>query len=97
MPASIPHRERTVSPFGPAFDEQRERLALACELDRLNLRLSMRPTRVDGLALSVVTKMLPLARHFPGRIGRWSREMSHGAALFRGVYDAFFARRRATQ
>jgi hypothetical protein len=83
-----------MNPPAPTLEERRQRLALECELDRLNLRLAMRPTRVDGLALSVAAKMLPLARHFPGRIGRWSREVSHGAAFFRGIYDAFFRRRR---
>jgi hypothetical protein len=94
MPSSISDRERTLGADSPSLDERRQRLALACELDRLNLRLALRPTRVDGLALSVAAKMLPLARHFPGKIGRWSREVSHGAAFFRGIYDAFFSRRR---
>jgi hypothetical protein len=68
--------------------EQRERLALACRLDRLNLRLAMRPTPLERFTLNLLEKAAPLVPFLPGKIGRWARGISRGTNLFRGVYDA---------
>jgi len=68
--------------------EQRARLALACQLDRLNLRLAMRPTPLEKLAFNMVEKLAPLAPHLPGTIGKWTRGIMRGTSLFRSVYDA---------
>jgi hypothetical protein len=74
----------------PTLAEQRERLALACRLDRLNLRLAMRPTPLERLSLAVLEKAAPLIPYLPGRIGRWARGIAQGTNLFRGVYEAVF-------
>jgi hypothetical protein len=68
----------------PTLAEQRERVALACELDRLNLRLAMRPTPIERMTLGVLEKV----PHLPGRIGKWARGIVRGTNLARGVYEA---------
>jgi hypothetical protein len=70
---------------GPAA--QRERLALACELDRLNLRLAMRPTALERLSMAVMVTVAPIVPHLPGRIGAWARGIVRGTKALRGVYD----------
>jgi hypothetical protein len=72
----------------PTIAEQRERLALACQLDRLNLRLAVRPTPLERLTLTVLEKLAPLAPHLPGRLGKWTRGIMRGTHFFRGVYEA---------
>jgi hypothetical protein len=72
----------------PTLAEQRERVALACELDRLNLRLAMRPTPIERMTLGVLEKVAPLVPHLPGRIGKWARGIVRGTNLARGVYEA---------
>ena len=74
----------------PTLAEQRERLGLACKLDRLNLRLAMRPTPLERLALNVMEKAAPFIPLLPGKVGRWARGISQGTSLFRGVYEAVF-------
>jgi hypothetical protein len=74
----------------PTLAEQRERLALACRLDRLNLRLAMRPTPLERLTLNILEKAAPLIPFLPGKVGRWARGISRGTNLFRGVYEAVF-------
>jgi hypothetical protein len=74
----------------PTLAEQRERLALACRLDRLNLRLAMRPTPLERMSLGLLEKAAPLLPFLPGRIGRWARGITQGTNLFRGVYNAVF-------
>ena len=70
--------------------ERRERLALACRLDRLNLRLAMRPTALERLSLTLLEKAAPLIPLLPGRVGRWARGITRGTNLLRGVYEAVF-------
>ena len=70
--------------------ERRERLALACRLDRLNLRLALRPTALERLSLTLLEKAAPLIPLLPGRVGRWARGMAQGTNLLRGVYNAVF-------
>jgi hypothetical protein len=77
-----------MSSNSPTLAEQRQRLALECQLDRLNLRLAVRPTPLEKLALNLVEKLSPLAPHLPGTIGRWTRGIMRGTTLFRSVYDA---------
>ncbi|HZZ20717.1 MAG TPA: hypothetical protein VFE25_15180 [Opitutaceae bacterium] len=72
----------------PTLAEQRERLALTCQLDRLNLRLALRPTPVERLAMGVMEKLAPLAPHLPGRLGKWTRGLMRGTELFKTVYNA---------
>jgi hypothetical protein len=72
----------------PTLAEQRERLALTCQLDRLNLRLAMRPTPVERLAMGVMEKLAPLVPHLPGRLGKWTRGIMRGTELFKTVYNA---------
>ncbi len=74
----------------PTLAEQRERLALACRLDRLNLQLAMRPTPLERMALTFLEKAAPLVPFLPGKFGRWARGISQGTNLVRGVYDAVF-------
>jgi hypothetical protein len=68
--------------------EQRERLALTCQLDRLNLRLAMRPSPMEKLAMGVFEKLAPLAPHLPGKIGKWTRGIMRGTEMFKTVYEA---------
>jgi hypothetical protein len=72
----------------PSLAVQRERLALACQLDRLNLRLAVRPSPLERLAIGMLEKLAPIAPHLPGRIGKWTRGIMRGTSLFRSVYDA---------
>lgn len=72
---------------------RRERLALACELDRLRLRLAVRPSpsggaEAAGTVLSVAGKALSVAGFFPGRIGRWARRLALGSELL-GALNPF--------
>jgi hypothetical protein len=69
---------------------RREWLALACRLDRLNLRLALRPTALERLSLTLLGKAAPLIPLLPGRAGRWARGIAQGTNLLRGVYDAVF-------
>jgi hypothetical protein len=71
------------------LDERRERLVLACELDRLKLRLALRPSPLERLTISVIEKIAPLAPHLPGRLGRWTRGIMQGTSMVRDVYEAF--------
>ena len=72
----------------PTLAERRQRLALVCELDRLHLRLALRPTArrpeltVGGVPLSALTTALSFAQFLPGRFGRIARGASLGADLF---------------
>jgi hypothetical protein len=68
--------------------EQRERLALACQLDRLNLRLALRPTPMERLTINVLERLAPLVPHLPGRLGKWTRGIMRGTHFVRGVYEA---------
>jgi hypothetical protein len=70
------------------FDEQRQRLALACQLDRLNLQLALRPTPMEKLSLTVLEKLAPLVPHLPGRLGKWTRGIMRGTHLARSVFEA---------
>jgi hypothetical protein len=72
----------------PILATQRERLALACELDRLNLRLAMRPTPIERTTLKVLERVAPLAPLLPGRLGKWARGILRGTNVARGVYEA---------
>ena len=72
----------------PTFAERREVLALACQLDRLNLRLALRPTPMERLTLTALEHLAPLAPHLPGRLGKWTRRIMSGTNFFRGVYEA---------
>jgi hypothetical protein len=74
----------------PTLAERRECLALACSLDRLNLRLAMRPTALERLSLTLLEKAAPLIPLLPGRFGRWARGIAQGTNLLRGVYEAVF-------
>ncbi|HEY1791667.1 MAG TPA: hypothetical protein VGG34_02010 [Opitutaceae bacterium] len=70
--------------------DYKERLILACELDRLNLRLAMTPTPFERLSLKALEKIGPLVPHLPGKIGKIARRISQGTNLLRGVYDVMF-------
>jgi len=75
----------------PTPAERREWLALACRLDRLNLRLAVRPTALERLSLSLLGKAAPLIPLLPGKIGRWARGIGRGTNLVRGVYESVFS------
>jgi hypothetical protein len=77
-----------MSAHHPSFAAERERLALACQLDRLNLKLAAKPSPLEKLTLSVIEGLAPLVPHLPGRIGKWTRGIMRGTNFFRGVYDA---------
>ncbi len=69
----------------PTPAQRRDCLALACRLDRLNMRLALRPTALERLSLTLLGLSAPL---LPGRIGRWARAFEQGTKLLRGVYEA---------
>jgi hypothetical protein len=68
--------------------DHRERLVLACQLDRLNLQLAARKARSGGIASMVLDKLQDLSPSIPGRIGTWSRALLQGTVLLRGVYNS---------
>jgi hypothetical protein len=68
--------------------DQRERLVLACQLDRLNLMLAARKARNGGITSVVLEKLQEISPSIPGRIGRWSRALLEGTVLLRGVYNS---------
>ena len=70
------------------FAERRQRLALACQLDRLNLQLALRPTPMEKLSLTVLEKLAPLVPHLPGRLGKWTRGIMRGTSFARSVFEA---------
>jgi hypothetical protein len=72
----------------PSLAVQRERLALACQLDRLNLKLAVRPSPLEKLAMGMLEKLAPIAPHLPGRIGKWTRGIMRGTTFVRSVYEA---------
>jgi hypothetical protein len=70
--------------------ERRQRLALVCQLDRLHLRLALRPAPsamgpLGGLAAPALTPALAFAQLLPGPLGRLARGFALGSALFRTV------------
>jgi hypothetical protein len=71
-----------------ARNAQRERLALACHLDRLKLRLAARPSPLEKLTFSVLENLAPLAPHLPGRLGKWTRGIMRGTQFFKSVFEA---------
>lgn len=70
------------------LDERRKLLALECQLDRLKLRLAVKPTPLERLTFSVLEELAPLAPHLPGRLGKWTRGIMRGTRFFKGVYEA---------
>lgn len=66
-------------------EAQRARLVLACELDRLNLRLALRPkpaaTTIAGVPMTAVNQAFSIAQLIPGRIGRWARRAAAAAEV----------------
>jgi hypothetical protein len=70
------------------FAERRQRLALSCQLDRLNLQLALRPTPMEKLSLTVLEKLVPLVPHLPGRLGRWTRGIMRGTSVARSIFEA---------
>jgi hypothetical protein len=75
--------------------ERRERLTLLCQLDRLHLKLMLRPApssepTLGGLPLSSLGQALSFSQLLPGKIGRLSRGVALGAQLFRATQ--FFRR-----
>lgn len=80
--------------FPPSFAERRERLALVCQLDRLHLRLALRPTAkrpeitLGGVPVSALTQAFSFAQFLPGKLGGLARSASLGADLFR-AFNAF--------
>jgi hypothetical protein len=79
------------SPNMLTLEQKRQRLALACQLDRLNLQLALKPTPLESLAISVMEKLAPIVPHLPGRLGTWTRSAMKATNLFRGVYEAMFS------
>ena len=77
------------SPDHPSLADRRLRLALACELDRLHLRLALRPSprrpevKIAGVPLSSLTKAFSFAQFLPGKLGRAARGVALGADLLK--------------
>lgn len=71
------------------LEQERERLALLCALDRAQLRLQLirtrRATQPSLAPLSLAHDVLLLTRFLPGATGRWSRRFSFISTLFQGL------------
>lgn len=67
----------------PSLAERRHCLALECELDRLNLRIALRPRAADSpfRPAALLPRLLALV---PGKWGRWTAEALSAIALIRG-------------
>jgi hypothetical protein len=68
--------------------ERRQRLALACELDRLRLQMALRPSPLEKMSIQLFERLAPLAPHLPGRVGKWIRQIMRGTSLVRSVFAA---------
>lgn len=73
-----------------SLEERRLRLALRCELDRLRLRIALRPSRrrelrIGGVPISTINKAFSFAQFLPGKLGRLARGASFGVDLFRAL------------
>ncbi len=70
---------------------RRQRLAVLCALDRVELRLALKPPHPPGPVPVVagVKRALDVASVLPGRLGRWSRRLSTGLRFARKVGAAF--------
>lgn len=75
-------------PVNLTLAERRQRLALACQLDRLNLQLALRPSPLEKLSVNLFARLAPLAPHLPGRVGKWVRQIIHGSSLVRSLFEA---------
>ena len=75
-------------PVDLSFAERRQRLALACQLDRLNLQLALRPSPLEKMSINLLERLAPLAPHLPGRVGKWVRQIMQGSSLVRSLFQA---------
>lgn len=71
-------------------EERIQQLALICELDRLQLRIVLKPApqnelTLGGLPASAIGKALSFTQYFPGRIGQVARSVAIGSAMFRVI------------
>lgn len=83
----------------PTVTERIKQLALTCELDRLRLRIALKPApphemTLGGLPASAIGKALSFTQYFPGKIGQVARGVSLGSAVFRIVQPFFLLRSR---
>jgi hypothetical protein len=67
---------------------RREHLVLACELDRLNLSLAMRPSPAAGIALTAVEMLTTMIPSIPGLFSRRVRIIMKTLTFARGVLGA---------
>lgn len=68
--------------------ERRQRLAVLCALDRVQLRLALapapRPTApAEKIAGESLKTVLAATRFLPGKLGLWSRRIGFAASLVR--------------
>jgi hypothetical protein len=68
--------------------ERIRQIALSCELDRLRLRIALRPTpsrelTIAGLPATAIGKALSFTQYFPGKIGQMARGLAVGSTIFR--------------
>ena len=78
-----------------------QRLSLMCELDRLRLRLALRPAPSDeltigGLPKSAITKAFSFIQFVPGRIGKIARGLAIGSTFFRFIKPLMWTLRNNT-
>lgn len=66
---------------------RRQQLAVLCALDRVSLRLVLRPAppspRPAGAGLGLQRMLLDAGSFLPGAFGRWSRRLAFGANILR--------------
>ncbi|MFT3781940.1 MAG: hypothetical protein QM790_07980 [Nibricoccus sp.] len=67
-----------------------KQLLLLCELDRVHLKLAMKPSpsadhTIAGIPNAIMNKALSFTQFLPGRIGQLSRGIAIGSTLFRMV------------
>jgi len=71
-------------------EDRIRQLALICELDRLHLKIVLKPAPehevvIAGLPALAIGRALSFTQYFPGRIGQLARSMALGSAVFRIV------------
>lgn len=83
-----PHRHdiEPARDIAPDSAERRQRLAVLCALDRVQLRLVLAPppqpvAPANSIASEGIKTVLNATRFLPGKLGVWSRRVGFAASL----------------
>lgn len=80
------HDSEPARGIAPDSAERRQRLAVLCALDRVQLRLVLAPpprniTPANSIASEGIKTVLNATRFLPGKLGVWSRRVGFAASL----------------